>query len=47
MKTVKLIIAAAICAALFSACKSQTCPGYGGIQRNYGEIVNTEVSDLA
>jgi hypothetical protein len=47
MKAIKLIIVAAICAALFSACKSQTCPGYGGVQRNYGEVEKSEVSELA
>ncbi|MCQ2206845.1 MAG: hypothetical protein MJZ02_01335 [Paludibacteraceae bacterium] len=47
MKAVKLIIAAALAAALFSACKSSTCPGYGGTQRNYGEIINVENVDKA
>ena len=47
MKTVKLIIAAAICASVLGACKSSTCPGYGGIQKNYGKVVKAEVKDIA
>ncbi|MBQ0028968.1 MAG: hypothetical protein MJZ24_05070 [Paludibacteraceae bacterium] len=46
MKAIKLIIAAALAAALFSACKSSTCPGYGGVQRNYGAAVEIENVDL-
>ncbi|MBP3717296.1 MAG: hypothetical protein J6I79_07335 [Paludibacteraceae bacterium] len=45
MKAIKLTIVVALAAALFSACKSSTCPGYGGTQRNYGEVINVENVD--
>ena len=45
MKTIKFIIAVAVSALLLSSCKSSTCPGYGGTQRNYGSAI--ENVDLA
>jgi hypothetical protein len=43
MKTVKLIVAAAICAVLLGSCKSQLCPGYG----NLSECEDQAVEQLA
>ena len=34
MKTVKLIIAAAILATLLGSCRSQLCPGYGELKND-------------
>ncbi len=47
MKVIKMMIIAAACALALSACKSSTCPGYGGVQRNYGEVVKAQVENLA
>jgi len=42
MKIVKLIIAAAIIAALLGSCRSKLCPGYGGQQAMESNNQKTE-----
>ena len=34
MKTIKLIIAAAILAILFGSCRSKLCPGFGELEND-------------